>query len=117
MEKKMTYTKAIDNALAVVTDEATRNRLEELKNSIAKRNANGGTRKPTKEQRLNAEIKATIAEVLADGTARTVTEIMHLVPALENASNQKASALVNQMVKDGTLVRSEVKRKAYFGLA
>ena len=55
--------------------------------------------------------------VLADGTARTVTEIMSAVPTLNGASNQKASALVRQLVEDGAVKRELVKRKAYFSLA
>lgn len=93
-----------------------REKVEGIKAQIEKRNSSKSS-KPTKEQKANAEIKATIAEVLADNVARTVTEIMHLVPALEDASNQKASALVNQLVKEGVLKREEIKRKAYFSLA
>lgn len=115
MEKKMTYVQALDKALAVVTDEAVKERLTALRATIQKRNT--ADKKPTKEQKANAVIKADILVALADRTARTVTEIMEVVPSLEGASNQKASALVNQLVKEGSLKRTEVKRKAYFSLA
>ena len=47
----------------------------------------------------------------------TVSEIMTGVEALADASNQKAAALVRQLVEAGSVVREEVKRKAYFRLA
>lgn len=115
MEKKMTYVQALDKALAVVTDESVKERLTALRTTIQKRNT--ADKKPTKEQKVNAAIKDEILSVLADGTARTVTEIMQAVPSLATASNQKASALVNQLRNEGKVKREEFKRKAYFSLA
>ena len=117
MTNKLTNAKALAFVLEnfdLPTD--IREKIEGIKAQIEKRNASKSS-KPTKEQRANAEIKAVIVEVLSDNTARTVTEIMGLVPALANASNQKASALVNQLVKEGVLKREEIKRKAYFSIA
>ena len=74
-------------------------------------------RKPTKTQEANEAIKAEILEVMADGVARTVTEIMSAVPSLADASNQKAASLVRQLKDSGALVREEIKRKAYFKVA
>ena len=39
---------------------------------------------------------------------------MKSVPAIADASNQKVSSLVRQMVIDGLAERIEDKRKAYF---
>lgn len=64
----------------------------------------------------NKKIKAQILKLLADGTPRTVVQIMGAVPSLSGASNQKASALVRQLVEEGALRKEEVKRKAYFTL-
>lgn len=112
---KLTYVEALNVALEVVTDEAVVEKLKALKASIEKRNA--GERKPTKTQVANEALKADIVALLADGTARTITEIMAEVPSLEGAKAQKVSALVTQLKNANVLKREEVKRKAYFSLA
>lgn len=112
----MTYSDALANALALEgLNEDTRTTLTALKASIEKKNT--ADRKPTATQTANGNIKAEILALLADGTARTVTEIMSAIPTLNGASNQKASALVRQLVEDGAIKREVVKRKAYFSLA
>lgn len=73
-------------------------------------------KKPTKAQEANEGIKAHIAEVLVGQTPKTISEIMALSETLGAMSNQKVSALVGQMVKAGSLVRTEEKRKAFFSL-
>ena len=112
----MTYADALANALALDgLNEDTRTTLTALRASIEKKNT--ADRKPTATQTANGNIKAEILALLADGTARTVTEIMCAVPTLNGASNQKASALVRQLVEDGAVKREVIKRKAYFSLA
>lgn len=116
MKNPMTYSDALANALALEgLNEDTRTTLTALRASIEKKNT--ADRKPTATQTANGNIKAEILAVLADGTARTVTEIMSAVPTLNGASNQKASALVRQLVEEGSVKRELVKRKAYFSLA
>ena len=116
MKNPMTYSDALTNALALEgLNEDTRTTLTALRASIEKKNT--ADRKPTATQTANGNIKAEILAVLADGTARTVTEIMSAVPTLSTASNQKASALVRQLVEEGSVKRELVKRKAYFSLA
>lgn len=111
----MTYSDALANALALEgLNEDTRTTLTALRASIDKKNT--ADRKPTATQTANGNIKAEILALLADGTARTVTEIMSAVPTLHEASNQKASALVRQLVEDGAVKREVIKRKAYFSL-
>ena len=109
----LTYADALTNALALEgMNEDTRVTLLALKASIEKKN-----RKPTATQTANENTKAEILAVLEDGTSRTVTEIMSAVLSLNGASNQKASALVRQLVEEGSVKREVVKRKAYFSLA
>ena len=114
MTKKMTYAQALEVAISV-TDGEVKEKLEALKVSIEKRNS--ADRKPTKTQQANEAIKADILAFLADGGKYTVTEIMAGVDALSDASNQKAASLVRQLAESGSVVREEIKRKAYFHLA
>lgn len=113
--KKMTYVEALNIAIESVTNAEAVERLTALRDATMKRNS--ADRKPTKTQEANEAIKAEILEVMADGEARTVTEIMSAVPSLADASNQKAASLVRQLKDSGALVREEIKRKAYFKIA
>ena len=117
MEKtaKMTYVNALDVVLAgaEMTDEV-KEKLEALKASLVKRNAKTGTRKPTKTQRENAEIKAQIVEFLTDKDPMKAGEI----GAAFEFSTQKASALLKQLVDEGAVVKGLDEKKAtVFSLA
>lgn len=73
-------------------------------------------KKPTATQVANEGIKADIKAFLDahKGEKYTVSALMKSVPAIADASNQKVSSLVRQMVLDGQAERIEDKRKAYF---
>ena len=73
-------------------------------------------KKPTATQVANEGIKADIKAFLDAhrGEKFTVSALMKSVPAIADASNQKVSSLVRQMVLDGQADRIEDKRKAYF---
>ena len=113
--KKMTYVDALNFAIDNLSNDEVVAKLTALRDATAKRNS--ADRKPTKTQKENEGIKADILNFLADGEKHTVTEIMAGVPTLAGASNQKASSLVGQLVKNGAVKREEIKRKAYFSLA
>lgn len=83
-----------------------------------KKNANGGERKPTKEQIANEGVKETIVAVLNEiGVPTTINGIQKASAELAELSNQKISALLTQLVKANRVVRTEVKGKAHFALA
>lgn len=79
---------------------------------LAKKNS--ADKKPTKVQVENEGIKAEILEGMEVGKAYTITDLIKEVPAIAELSNQRVSALVRQLVADGSVVRTEEKRKAYF---
>ena len=79
---------------------------------LAKKNS--ADKKPTKVQVENEGIKAEILEGMEVGKAYTMTDLIKEVPAVAELSNQRVSALVRQLVADGSVVRTEEKRKAYF---
>ena len=111
MAKKMTIVEQYEVIIAKakgVLSESEVKFLEERAELHAKKNA---SRKPTKAQTENEEIKAKILEVMESGKAYTVTEIQKAV-GLE--SNQKASALVRQLKESDLVIRKEEKGKAYF---
>ena len=103
--------KAIDGYDATVIE-----KLENIKASIDKKNAYKGEKKPTAKQTENTGFKADIVNYLTTVDRATITDLIKNVPALADLSNQRVSAIVRQMKEDGTLVRKEDKRKAYFSL-
>ena len=108
---KMTYVNAINEAINGNMTEAVVERLEALKASLEKRNTRKATGM-TKTQKANEEIKAEILNAL---TAEGVTASE--VGAMFGFSNQKASALLNQLVKAEKVVKTTVKGKSLFAIA
>lgn len=111
---KMTKRDYFNRILGYAHDEDKEFLLHELE-LLAKKNS--GERKPTATQVANESVKETIVSVLSDGVARTIGEICKADESLADLTSQKVSALVRQLVLEGTVAREEVKRKAYFSLA
>ena len=84
-----------------------------------KKNASGGgEKKLTKEQEQNEVYKAEILASMEVGKSYTITDMMKDFAVCENfPSSNKANALVKQLKDSGTVIRTEVKGKAYFTLA
>lgn len=102
---KLSEVKADPKLVEFITHEID---LLDRKNTVDK--------KPTKTQLANEGIKSDIKAFLDahKGEKYTVSALMKSVPAIADASNQKVSSLVRQMVIDGLAERIEDKRKAYF---
>lgn len=120
----MTYAQAIDFALQVLNENVfegieeekstAMERLEALKAQLAKRST---SKTLTKTQKANEEVKAVIADVLADtGEKMTVTELI-ADDRLNGYTNQKISALLRQMVEAGKVMKTLEGKKAYFAVA
>lgn len=111
MAKKMTIVEQFEAIIGKVEGVLSAEEiafLVERKDMHSKKNA---SRKPTKAQTENEEIKSAILDFMADGVSRTVTDIQKAV-GLD--SNQKTSALVRQLKESNLLVRKEIKGKAWF---
>lgn len=79
---------------------------------LAKKNS--AEKKPTAVQVANEGIKEAILNGMEDGVKYTITDLMKNIEACADLSNQRVSALVRQLVTDGSVERTEEKRKAYF---
>lgn len=114
--RNMTYVQALEIAINSITDNTEAvERLEALMASIVKKNS--ADRKPSKTQVENDGVRNDILALLSDGQARTISEIAEGVPALNDATSQRISALLTPLMKQELVVREMVKRKAYFKLA
>lgn len=82
---------------------------------------NSGDKKPTKTQQENKKYKVLICDFLANKPEEkkgyTCTEIIKLVPELNEFSTQKIAPLMRQLENAGKVAREEVKGKTLFHLA
>jgi len=74
---------------------------------------NNAPKKPTEKQVANEKLKDVILAEIGD-KPMTVTEMQTNISALADLSNQRVTAIVRQLVEDNSLIRTVVKRKAYF---
>ena len=69
----------------------------------------------TAKQKENNELMEIIYEVLAEnGNAMTITEVQAENSKLAELSNQRMSALLRKLLDVDRIVRTELKKKAYF---
>lgn len=107
----MTYAVALDYAIEKIDNAEVIEKLTALKAQLAKR---GSSKTPTKNQKANEVIKAVIADVLAEsGEKMTVTEMLS-DERLSGYTNQKISALLRLMIKEGRVEKVVEGKKAYF---
>lgn len=114
----MTLT-ALKDGERTFPDELTEALIEYAENELFLLDKKTAKAKSTqsKTQKENVKIKETIVEVLENfAKPVTVTEMLK-DPWLEGISNQKCSALLMQLIKDGKVVRTTEKKIAYFALA
>lgn len=76
-------------------------------------------RRPTAKQVENAGFKADILAWMEPDTLYTAMDLVESVPSLVAAglSVTRVSAMLQQLVNDGSLVRTEANRKSFFSLA
>lgn len=124
----MTATKVTkkDNFIAIreILEGANRHDLVEFINhELELLDKKSASRKPTKSQAANAVLTGILLEVLEGSfDPLTILEIQssdERLQALDDGtpiSNQRMSALLRPLVKNGTIIRTEEKRKAKFSL-
>ena len=114
MAKKMTIVEKYEAIIEVAKDVLSKEQVEFLRERAdltAKKNA---SRKPTKAQKENEDIKSAILEGMEIGVAYTITDLIKSVPVCADLTNQRVSALVRQLKDADLVVRTEEKGKAYF---
>ena len=103
-----------ENFTAIVSVLESANRVDladVMRHELELLDKKNASKKPTSVQVANESLKNVILNYVTD-VPMTATEIMAAIPGI--TSNQKASALLNQMVKAGTLNKVVEKRKSYF---
>lgn len=101
------------NGEAVFTAEEVSAKLMEMFNALDKKPS--GEKPMTEQQKQNLGFKSDMLALMADGKARTATEILNGVPTFpEGMTNQRVSALLRQLYLDGKVKKETVKGKTYF---
>ena len=123
---KLTKKVALEYAMSVLNGEEVKESaftaaevITKLAEMVAQLDKKSSTEKPmTENQKQNVNFKEDILATLADGKARTATELLHDVPSFSDAmTNQRVSALLRQLIIDGKVKKEMVKGKALFSLA
>ena len=80
---------------------------------------NSAERKPTARQTENAGFKQDILAWMEPATLYLAADVVKGVPSVVAAglSSSRVTAMLTQLVNDGSLVRTEDKRKHYYSLA
>ena len=80
---------------------------------------NTAERKPTAKQVENAGFKADILAWMEPDTKYLSADVAKGVPSIIAAgiSPNRVTAMLTQLVNDGTVIRTEDKRKSYYSLA
>ena len=82
---------------------------------LAKKNTTKeGEKKLTATQKANEGIKTEILDYMENDRPYTITAMIKEIPCVAEFTNQKVSALVRDLVRNGKVVRTEVKGVAYF---
>lgn len=76
-----------------------------------------GSRKPTKTQLENDGFKADILTALAEADEPvTISGLMDICSSIAGLTNQRVTHMLTDLRKDGKVVRTYIKKVAYFAL-
>lgn len=122
-EKKITKREVVTMMLADENIKQNDMFVAYLENELALLTKKAENKKATKNQTENAEIKEVILEVLAEmSNGGRATDIMNAVKSVDTEkyatlTNQRVSAILKQMVEEGTVVKTIDKKVSTFSLA
>ena len=118
MEKKITKVDRFNQLMALDEVKANADLVAFCEHEVELLQKKSASKKPTKKNEENEALKAKIVEVLRIfESGATVSEILGASEDFNGMSNQKISALVRQLVLDGTVVKTTDKKKSIFSVA
>ena len=87
--------------------------IEKQIDQLAKKSS--GSRKPSKSQVENENLRSQILEVLTtEDRPMAIREIREKIPGMENASSQRMVMLIRPMMLDGKVERTYIKKVAHY---
>ena len=120
-EKKITKREVVEKMLADENINSNEVYVAYLKNELELLKKKSENKKATKNQTENAEIKEVIIEVLGRMGKGRAGEIQLAVQATDKEkyatlTNQRTSAILKQMIDEGTVVKTVDKKVSTFSL-
>jgi len=116
---KMTIAEKFDEVVKALSGEKSVMSVEDMVDFINDRKEKavkkGSSRKQTARQKENEGVKDTILKTLTN-EGITVTDLLGKLD-IEGMTNQRASALLRQLVLDGKVVKTVEGKKSYFSVA
>ena len=116
MTKKITKRERFNQLLEIAEVKTNKDLVEFINHEIELVDRKNASRKPTKAQVENEDLKTTIIDYMADEPDRlfTVTEMCKILSNTGEYTTQRISALMRSLVLEGKVERVEDKRKALF---
>ena len=111
MTNKITYKELYNALLEMEEVKANPLYVSKIEEAIATLEKKSASKSATDK---NAEIKEVILDAMVIGTNYTCTQIMKLVDDERLTSQQKTSAVMNALVKEGLVVKVLDKKSTYF---
>ncbi len=115
MEKKITKREMFAQIREIVADNA--DMVAFIDHEIDLLSKKSGSKKPTANQVANEGLKDVILEVLKDSEGMTATAVLGASDEFAGLSNQKITALLRQLVLDGSVTKITDSKKTLFKLA
>ena len=114
MEKKITKKEMFTMIREVVVD--NEDMVKFIDHEIELLDKKSASKKPTATQIANEGLKDVILTVLTT-EGMTASEVLNASDKFAGLSNQKISTLLNQLAKDGKIVKDTDSKKSIFKLA
>lgn len=116
MGNKKTIRDYFNDVIALAAANDRQDLVDFAEGRIAVLDKKASAKKPTKTQEENKVFKVEILNVLSE-EGMTVSELQAKSEVLGGLSNQRVSALLRQLVSEGTVTKTIDKKKSYFALA
>lgn len=117
MTNKITFKELYNALLEMEEVKANRAYVDKINEALATLERKSASKTATKTQLENEEIKANILENMVEGTNYTCTQIMKSLNDERVTSQQKCSALMNALAKEGKVTKIIDKKTTYFSKA
>lgn len=117
IEKKLTHIEILNAMLTIEDIQSNPIFKEYVENEIAKLKKRQETKKPTKTQEANADLRVAILAQMESEKSYTITDMLKELPCCEGLSNQKVSAIVRLMLDENLVIKTITKRTSYFSKA
>jgi hypothetical protein len=117
MENKITYKELYTALLEMEEVQANKVYVDKINEALATLERKSANKTASKTQIENEEIKSNILGLMVEGTNYTCTQIMKLLNDERVTSQQKCSALMNALAKEGKVTKIIDKKATYFSKA